>query len=103
MNAKCKKGHSFEPYVKSIAVAMFNCFAVNAVNEGNSAIHEQKKRKVLEEKSTNAKKITKLTSGGSTLKKLPGKGDCGSCKFCKDKKKFGGKGTLKKKCENKMK
>ena len=103
MNAKCKKGHSFEPYVKSIAVAMFNCFAVNAVNEANSAIHEQKKRKVLEEKSTNAKKITKLTSGGSTLKKLPGKEDCGSCKFGKDKKKFGGKGTLKKKCENKMK
>ena len=102
MESKCTQGHSFEPYVKSIAVAMFNCFAVNAVNEANSAIHEQKKRKVLTQKSTNVRKITKLTSGGSSLKKVPGTEDYGLCKFCKDKENFGGKGTLKKKCENKL-
>ena len=91
MESKCTQGHSFQPYVKSIAVAMFNCFAVNTVNEANSAIHEQKKRKVLTEKSTNARKITKLTSGGSSLKKMPGTEDCGLCKFCKDKKSVEGK------------
>ena len=78
MESICTQGHSFQPYVKSIAVAMFNCFAVNAVNEANSAIHEQKKHKVLAEKSTNAKKITKLTSGGSSLKKMPGTDSTGN-------------------------
>ena len=67
----------------------------------NSRIHEEKKRKVLKEKSSNARKILKLTSGGSSLKKVPGIEDCGLCRFCKDKKKFGGKGTLKRKCEKK--
>ena len=101
MEHKCNKGHPFRSFVRPIAVAMFNCFAVNVANEANSLIHEEKKRKIAAEKSSHTRKLLKLTSGGSTLKKMPGNEDCGICKFCKDKKKFGGKGTLRKKCEKK--
>ena len=30
------------------------------------------------------------------------KDDCGTCRFCKDKTKFGGPNTLRKKCEKKV-
>ena len=79
---------------------MFNCFAVNVQNEANSVIHAEKKRKVGTEKSSNNRKLIKLTSGTSTAKIVEvSQKDCSECKFCKGKKKFGGKGTLKKRCE----
>ena len=99
-DSTCSKGHPFRPFIKRIAIAMFNCFAVNVQNEANSVIHAEKKRKVGTEKSSNNRKLIKLTSGTSTAKIVEvSQKDCGECKFCKDKKKFGGKGTLKKRCE----
>ena len=74
--------------------------------EITSVIHSERKRKstleptVKEEKVTaDERKIRKLTSGGllDTEKKV----DCGVCKFCKNKPKFGGKNTLRRKCNKK--
>ena len=95
MDSVCSEGHPFRPFVRRIAIAMFNCFAVNVTNEANSVIYAEKKRKVATEKSTNSRKLVKLTSGTSAAKQVPQE-DCGKCKFCKDKKIFRGNGTLKK-------
>ena len=85
---------------------------VNAVSQdAQQSEHEAKKRKN-KPQTTDEKKILKLTSGSSAAtvidflpqnsckptKKPRKEEDCGTCKFCKDKKKFGGNGTLKKKC-----
>ena len=101
-DAKCEKGHPFRPLIRRIATAMFNCIATNIVREMNSVIHVEKKRKAKKVESTNERKVIKLTSGTSTAKIVEASSkDCGECKFCKDKKKFGGPGTLKKKCVKK--
>jgi hypothetical protein len=101
-NSTCRKGHDFRPYIKRIAATVFNCMMVNLCNETNSEIHAAKKRKGKGAKklSTSERKIMKLTSGSSSLKKVSesSKEDCGACKYCKDKKKFGGPGKLKQKC-----
>ena len=103
--SKCNAGHPFQRHVRQIAIAMFNVFGVNIANEANSLIHAEKKRKTVPEKSSNTRKVINLTSGlARSSANTTGSGeDCGSCKFCKDKKKFGGKGTLKKRCQNKEK
>ena len=109
--AVCNKGHKFEPFVTKIAETVFNCIAVNLTRDANSLIHKLKKRKT-QSKSSNGKRILKLTSGSSaansmetisTELKTDKSGDCGQCKFCKDKKKFGGRGVLKQKCVHKEK
>ena len=106
LDAKCKSGHKFQPFVRRIAFCIFNCIAKNFCNERNSEIHADKKRKAAEKSaklekmkvSESQRKLQKLTSGGTSV---TSKADCGACKFCKDKKKFGGNGTMKKKCVNK--
>ena len=100
-NAKCKKGHPFRRLIGRIGGSLFNCAAVNRVKEMNDKIHAEKKRKVKKVDSTAERKIIKLTSGTSVAKSTTSSVDCGTCKFCKDKKKFGGPGTLKKKCVQK--
>ena len=126
LSAKCKKGHLFKSKVAKILGAIFNACAKNLVEEYKSTIHASKKRsKGKKPTSSLARKKRKLTSGGSTAtttstppppsttttttvtvpkvsaKKQAKAYDCGTCKFCLDKKKNGGKGTLKKKCVNK--
>ena len=89
-DAKCIKDHSFQPFVRRIASAMFNCIAVNVTNESNSAIHEAKKRKSTKVESTNERKIIKLTSETSIGKTIVASmEDCGECRFCKEKKLVG--------------
>ena len=98
LEAKCKTKHPFILIVRRIVSSVFNCIMVNLTKELNGVIHSQRKRKVTKEtekRTSEERKILKLTSGGAFM---PSDADCGECKFCKDKKKFGGKGTLKKKC-----
>ena len=115
-NAKCAKNHPYKPLLRRISTSVFNCIAVNFTNEKNSDIHDMKKRKNSKANpSSTERKIQKLTSGSSTAtsawvkaKKVdepapPKTDDCGVCKYCKDKKKFGGNGKLKKRCVNKEK
>ena len=102
--ARCNNHHPFQPFIRRIATAMFNCFAKNMVNERNSAIHAEKTRKTIDKQTIDERKIIKLTSGNVTVRAGDKTSeDCGECKFCQDKKKFGGKGTLKKRCINKEK
>ena len=108
VNAKCTENHPFRPFFRRIVTSVFNCIGKNLAKELNSVIHLEKKRKatILAENgkhSTDSKKIQKLTSGGvSREEKAPEKSpDCGKCKFCLDKPKFGGKNTLRRKCINK--
>ena len=56
-DARCNKGHPFQPFIRRIAIA---------ANEANSLIHAGKKRKVGTVKSSNNRKLIKLTSGTST-------------------------------------
>ena len=99
MKAKCNNGHEFKTHVSKIIGVIFNACARNLAEEHRSSIHASKKRvKDTDQKSSSStRKRLKLTSGGASIK-AP---DCGTCKFCLDKKKNGGKGTLKKKCINK--
>ena len=125
-SAKCKNDHKFERLIRRIAGALFNCASVNRAKELNDEIHKSKKRKAKKAASTNQRKLIKLTSGTSTTTTVtptvivtptpvstpttnptaivttatPAE-DCGQCKYCKDKKKFGGPGKLKRKCVNK--
>ena len=107
--AKCTNGHPFQPFIRKIITSIFNAFSKNLAKEGNSVIHAERKRKKAiskanEEKVTSdERKIRKLTSGGVFLEeKAPTSTDCGKCKFCLDKPKFGGSNTIRRKCMNKI-
>ena len=44
LNATCRSGHKFTPFVTHISNAMFNMFGKNFASEANSKIHQQRKR-----------------------------------------------------------
>ena len=44
LNATCRSGHKFTPFVTLISNAMFNMFGKNFASEASSKIHQQRKR-----------------------------------------------------------
>ena len=104
LHASCNKGHKFTGTIEKTCAAIFNGMAANMTKVQNSKVHAGKKRDATSTKPSAAKrKILKLSSGNSvtanvSMAEVP---DCGICKYCKDKPKNGGKGTLRKQCVEK--
>ena len=103
INSKCSVNHPYKPLFKRVVRSVFNAISKNLMKEINSVIHSERKRKATlkstakdEKVTSDERKIRKLTSGG--LLEAEKKADCGVCRFCKDKPKFGGKNTLRRKC-----
>ena len=104
INAACNQKHSFNSITKIACTVIFNGMASNLSKVQNSKMHAGRKRESGSKTSTLRQKVLKLKSGNSsTTNVFDNSIDCGICKFCLDKPKNGGKGTLRQRCVNKQK